>query len=1187
MAHTPANTVTAHSGLELLPSTSDISSTTVCNTSTQSRLGSCEWDHLVEGESLQGSVEGALIELSRVVVRHNADKYAVSWILFCRAVALSLRSSAGKSEPTGAAGAGEVEEEDGGAEEAGDDEDGFVVVTETISGRKNTPSPHTKDKGEKGTGAAPVLSYQQYAVWCRDQAVSKVQGLPLIVRVRVKSVAVGCASETIHQLLLLKDREEEGKGKDEGKGQEAQAQGQGVGVMHRRGTLADEHTDLGLARKSSQQALATVAATGDRSVAETGTGTGVAVSAGAGAGQGSLSDVPCYLALFMHDVINLACACASFTIDDNRILGLLKVSIHLLNGTVDLFKRSLDPDSDSSQAAPTKVLSQFISQLMSAVRPCFTLSRSPALLGLAGALTITLIEEGLVVDKVVLKRLVKALTQTEEMTQNSSSARNINVNITDSAVSTGNPDSISVRAAVSLEDNEDVGALEHIMRACAAARLYSLANDVTQTDAETNVRPGSDSTSSPHHNGAVGGGVGGGGGGEGVSSDVCACINAVMKSRIPHFRALWLAIAVDSARVMQSAGGDALVVKVAQEQGQGGGGDMSGGVVLQELGVRSNKETKGQGKPLHASRSFDSMYAPPVATEGREPVAPPVKDLSSLVTVSSHSLDGADQSVVCVNLKSADTTATDPFKITVDTGVTSRATHAAHTGHTTKGGYIWTQSTTETDARRGGLIYGPFVRPSILRDTLEKNLPSVIAASALALKISSSSSSSSSSSNSSSSSSSSSSGGSDLMNQLVARSRAVQSTAAAAATPTKPTPTTATASGTATAAVAAAGTTTDDVCDASLLFAIGMTALTHRLKILKSRKIKSSPAQHRTDVDRLCAVMTALTLLSSLHFSPFYPPLRPLDKEAEKEVEKLTVKPVSSIPHSQWSRLISFTMRTLLPISRNQSKAGILDNHSPSSSIHSYSLHNSAFLLYLINITCNLSKEFSSALRSGRNSSSSSSSSNSSSSGSGSGSSNGNGSSSSNSSGIKDLEDVVGGDEVIASGAETLRSTVHVSTDSKHSDGGVDASAGVNNEAHKLKSWIVTVSIYLLSCLCPITSASLGSSDGRSHANSDSKKEGTGAGAGVGVGAGVGGEEQLLTRLLKGSLPCLLTTPHCLTAQEESVMSATLRLLQRCTVQSSSGNQLISACAVTPALAPALALTLAIVSCVILTPLSP
>lgn len=1153
VAHTPANTVTAHSGLELLPSTSDISATTVCNTSTKSRLGSCEWDHLVEGESLQGAVEGALMELSRVVVRHNADKYAVAWILFCRAVALSLRSSAGKSEPTGAAGAGEVEEEDGGAEEAGDDEDGFVVVTETISGRKNTPSPHTKDKGEKGTGVAPVLSYQQYAVWCRDQAVSKVQGLPLIVRVRVKSVAVGCASETIHQLLLSRDREVEGKGKGKEEDTHGQAQGQGQGhsneagqrVMHRRGTLADEHIDLGLARRSSQLALAAVAASGDRLVAGTGAGigTGVGTVAGqgvgvsTGTGQGMLNDVPCYLALFMHDVINLACACASFTIDDNRILGLLKVSIHLLKGTVDLFKRSLDPDSDSSQAAPTKVLSQFISQLMSAVRPCFTLSRSPALLGLAGTLTITLIEEGLVVDKVVLKRLVKALTQTEEMTQNSSSARNIN--ITDSAVSTGLPDSTSVRAAVSLEDNEDVGALEHIMRACAAARLYSLANDATpHTDAEA-MRPGSDSTSSPHHNGAAAAG-GGGGVGEGVSSDACACINAVMKSRIPHFRALWLAIAVDSARVMQSAGGDALVVMVSQEQGQGqgGGGDMSSGVVLQELGVRSNKDNKGQGKPLHASRSFDSQYAPPVATEGREPVAPPVKDLSSLVTVSSHSLDGADQSVVCVNLKSADNTATDPFRITVDIAVPSRGAQTAHTALTSKGGYIWTQSTAETDARRGGLIYGPFVRPSILRDTLEKNLPAVIAASALALKINSSSSSSSGGGKSNGTDEHNTEGGSDLMNQLVARSKAEQGKVTTAATSTRPT-------------AAAAGT--DDVCDASLLFAIGMTALTHRLKKLKSRKIKSSSAQHKTDVDRLCAVMTALTLLSSLPFSTFSPSHPPFDIEAEKKVEK----PVSSIPQSQWSRLISFTMRTLLPISRNQSTAGILDNHSPSPSIRSSSLHNSAFLLYLINITCNLSKEFRYARR-GSGSSSSRRSSSSSSSGSASSSSSGNGS------GIKDKEDATVGDEIIVCGADTLNSTVQVGTDSKHSDGVADASVGVNNEAHKLKSWIVTVSIYLLSCIFPVTSSSLVSSEGRSNATSGSRKEGTG----VEVGVGVSGEEQLLKRLLKGCLPCLTTTPHCMTAQDESAMTAALRLLQRCSVQSSSGNELIAACALAFTIAP-------------------
>ena len=1169
VAHTPANTVTAHSGLELLPSTNDISSTTVSNTSTQSRLGSCECDHVAEGASLQGSVEGALMELSRVVVRHNADKYAVHWILFCRAVALSLRSSTGKSEPTGAAGAGDVEEDDGGAEEVGDDEDGFVVVTETISGRKNTPSPHTKEKVDKGLGAAPVLSYQQYAVWCRDQAVFKVQGLPLIVRVRVKSVAVGCASETVNQLLLLKERRAEDKTMQQEQEQEAQAQRLGGGISNEEGQresrrgkiLAEEHIDLGLARKSSQLALtaAAAASSGDKTgtgvgAAVVGQGVGGSVGPGTGTGIGALSDVPCYFALFMHDVINLACACASFTIDDNRILGLLKVSIHLLKGTIDFFKRSLDPDSDSSQAAPTKVLSQFISQLMSAVRPCFTLSRSPGLLGVAGALTITLIEEGLVVDKVVLKRLVKALSQTEEMAQSSGSARNININVGDLATPTGAHDSTSVRAAVSLDNNEDVGALEHVIRACAAARLYSLANDITPRAAsESILRPSAESSSSKniniadnsHHNA-----IEGEGGGEGVSIEVRACINAVMKSRTPHFRALWLAIAVDSARVMQSAGVDAVMLNGSSEHVQGHGkgqgdvvGGASGGVILQELGVRasvSSKKDKGSGKASLSSRSSDGQYAPPTATEGREPIAPPVRDLSSLVTISSHSLDGADQSVVCINLKPADSAFTlDPFKLSVETAAPTRTVSTGHTAHAAKGGYIWTLASPSTDARRGGLIYGPFVRPSILRGTLERHLPAIIAASALALKINSSSSSSSSSSSRSRSSSSA--GGKsngadevigqgtfDLMNGLVARCKAAKEQGAAAVPTPPPTP------------------ASEGICDASLLFAIGMTALTHRLKKYKSRKAKSSAAQHKTDVDRLCAIMSALTLLSSLPFSPSTPSsISPLpiqssaanvhsdaDADAEKEAEivKLKTKSCSAIPHAQWSRLISFTLRTLLPITRHQSKDSI-PNSIGNSYIQCASLHNSAFVAYLINITSSISKEFSSSslLRGG---------------------------------GVREKGKghVLGTDNIEASGDED-------GTDSKYS-GGVDRlGAGVNDdlgsEAHKLKSWTVTVSIYLLSCLFPViaaataadatTTAAAAASHG-SSATATSRKEG--------AGEREGREEQsrythVLNGLLKGSLPGLATAPCCPSVDEESAMKASMRQLQRSCVQSSSGNRTI------------------------------
>ena len=103
MALSPASAVTALSGLELLTTTSDLSMSSVSDVIAIDPLQ--EWDHTSgneegKGDSLQSEVESSLLELSRGLVMRDADRYATHWILFCRAVALSLRAASGKSNPT-------------------------------------------------------------------------------------------------------------------------------------------------------------------------------------------------------------------------------------------------------------------------------------------------------------------------------------------------------------------------------------------------------------------------------------------------------------------------------------------------------------------------------------------------------------------------------------------------------------------------------------------------------------------------------------------------------------------------------------------------------------------------------------------------------------------------------------------------------------------------------------------------------------------------------------------------------------------------------------------------------------------------------------------------------------------------------------------------------------------------------
>jgi hypothetical protein len=133
ISRTPADTSTAYTSLELSPSIcGDLSPMSVCDTQRDvgAPIGSgtgVDLDpvHLagtgngggsddVSVPSLQLAVEEALLTLSRALVTWDADRYTSSWILFCRAVALSMKPSAELSTPGSDApgqGANSAEEE--------------------------------------------------------------------------------------------------------------------------------------------------------------------------------------------------------------------------------------------------------------------------------------------------------------------------------------------------------------------------------------------------------------------------------------------------------------------------------------------------------------------------------------------------------------------------------------------------------------------------------------------------------------------------------------------------------------------------------------------------------------------------------------------------------------------------------------------------------------------------------------------------------------------------------------------------------------------------------------------------------------------------------------------------------------------------------------------------------------------
>jgi hypothetical protein len=127
--------------------------------------------------------------------------------------------------------------------------------------------------------------------------------------------------------------------------------------------------------------------------------------------------MPCYASLFIHDIINSACSLATYTFNEKSILKLQLYSMQLLSVILDVFQSSVDPDLQQSNSqdeflsasADCKMLYQFISQILSALRPCLALQVSSELNAICSGILLKLMKMEFLHDKVALKRLLKPL----------------------------------------------------------------------------------------------------------------------------------------------------------------------------------------------------------------------------------------------------------------------------------------------------------------------------------------------------------------------------------------------------------------------------------------------------------------------------------------------------------------------------------------------------------------------------------------------------------------------------------------------------------------------------------------------------------------------------------------------------------------------------------------------------------
>eukprot|EP01041_Mallomonas_annulata_P001008 gene1008-1979_t len=303
------------------------------------------------------------------------------------------------------------------------------------------------------------LSHQMFCTWARDKAVDKAQGIAA-ARVRLKCVAIRCATTALNGVLSQ-----------------------------------PLHADLILARKMTQDNLDKLGLTPDSS---------------------TLEKIPCYLPLFLHDFVNFACACATYSVEDHRLLSLLAASAEFLECLLVMFWDTIDPDAiiittdvaTSSSSYGNRILQQFISQIVSALRTCLSAEWHPSLLFTVGGLANDLMRGEFLSDKVMVRRVAKLLlpppSTTTTTTTESETPTTVNVN------------SLAILSPLVADE---VSTISHIVMFTNAARLYLLT-----------------SFSGPCRN---------------VKNEIKTAVQSILQDQLSSYMDVWYAMILDAVRVLQ------------------------------------------------------------------------------------------------------------------------------------------------------------------------------------------------------------------------------------------------------------------------------------------------------------------------------------------------------------------------------------------------------------------------------------------------------------------------------------------------------------------------------------------------------------------------------------------------------------------------------------------------------------
>ena len=340
---------------------------------------------------------------------------------------------------------------------------GGVSAAHADKDAEHDPENEDGDGKAAGSSAVPAESEQQtmstlqYVNWCRDKALVRAKDV-VVSRVRVKCIALRCATSALTTC---------------------------------KGDLSHIHSDIAMAKTTVQQQL------NDLNNPKP--------------DDASLQQLPCYLSLFLHDLVNFGCACASFSVEDHRILELQTAALEFLDALMHQFWNTIDPDDHTrpnvaasseivaNVPATQKILMQFMAQIISAIRPTLSAKWTPNLQWTSGGMVFSIILDGLLNDKVVVRRLAKMLTSGPE----------------------GGAMTFQPRAAIALEVAGEVSTVEHIVNAANMARLFLLTTEYGQL-------------------------VGC------VDKSIQETLLAMISPHLEMLQTVWMGMAVDAARVLQN-----------------------------------------------------------------------------------------------------------------------------------------------------------------------------------------------------------------------------------------------------------------------------------------------------------------------------------------------------------------------------------------------------------------------------------------------------------------------------------------------------------------------------------------------------------------------------------------------------------------------------------------------------------